>query len=696
MGSEVLDDVVKSKIEIILKKLQSKQKLERDKGFLELNLVLKKQWREINFDSNPSLISLICDYCEENSLRILNDAFDNIPWETVLGTVSCIKCLAVNGCLKNETVQCVLTTAEKCLQHDEVRVRLAFGDLLQELSKLEGIGIYNSCKELVLNLIQTNLERQIEVPEENDDPDSLRRASTSSVDIFHETAGWRYLESSMKCLQCIIQGCGSAFNSSVNQQLLDLIFTALTHTNRFVRETGFYVCGTLVNIGHDNMDANSILTYGDQFSKQIALGLADNWSQVRLASSVCARNFLLSFSDGVEREKYYSVLLPKMCLNRYYVAEGVRIYSQETWRQITNGKGRDLVAKHISEFVEYYSASTKADNHAVREAACACIAELGDKIDKTGLKTHVSELLHALLESFHDDSWPVRDAACVACGKFVLNFADESRGVKQELYNLFLLNLKDPISSVRQGAALAVCNFGKAYGQEAMNEIVNEMKAAFVDTKSQLNDVGKYIEMDSQPGQFGVIKRNRDNDMDLHTNQQMYSCGSLAPKMGRGNKESAPSGGCSSCTFKRESQPWERADGCLYLFALLVKDFSNNNDVVELIPLIIEASKYENYTQHAVFLETLCKQLPSIASGFGKKEFKKHLELFIDPIFTAYASDTQLTSHAAEECIRNLSQFIGQNILRGRIENYDLKYLPIYENIIHAQSVQSNTLRSIY
>ena len=35
---------------------------------------------------------------------------------------------------------------------------------------------------------------------------------------------------------------------------------------------------------------------------------------------------------------------------------------------------------------------------------------------------------------------------------------------------------------------------------------------------------------------------------------QMYSCGSLAPKMGRG-------GGCMDHKFKKPSEPWELADG---------------------------------------------------------------------------------------------------------------------------------------
>lgn len=44
------------------------------------------------------------------------------------------------------------------------------------------------------------------------------------------------------------------------------------------------------------------------------------------------------------REKYDEGLVPRMCLNRYYVAEGVRIYSQETWKICFGESGRELVA----------------------------------------------------------------------------------------------------------------------------------------------------------------------------------------------------------------------------------------------------------------------------------------------------------------------------------------------------------------
>ena len=76
------------------------------------------------------------------------------------------------------------------------------------------------------------------------------------------------------------------------------------------------------------------------------------------------------------KERTYPILLPGMCLNRYYVAEGVRLYSQQSWRMAVGSEGRALVARFADEVVDYYVEQSKANNHAVREAACACMAEV--------------------------------------------------------------------------------------------------------------------------------------------------------------------------------------------------------------------------------------------------------------------------------------------------------------------------------
>lgn len=110
----------------------------------------------------------------------------------------------------------------------------------------------------------------------------------------------------------------------------------------------------------------------------------------------------------------------------------------------------------------------------------------------------------------------------------------------------------------------------------------------------------------------------------------MYSCGSLAPKMGRG--------GCSDCRFRRPSQPWERADGCLYLLAELSSLPMLAEEMAKMLPLVVTACSHKHYTAHLNLLETLCKTLPTIAKALGKRLFKPKLCLFFDAIFYSLVS----------------------------------------------------------
>lgn len=61
-----------------------------------------------------------------------------------------------------------------------------------------------------------------------------------------------------------------------------------------------------------------------------------------------------------------------------------------------------------------------------------------------------------------------------------------------------------------------------------------------------------------------MAKRLRDNDVEAHTGNQVYSCGSLAPKLRKG-------GGCMDHGFKRAQQVWEGSDGAVYLLRELAE-----------------------------------------------------------------------------------------------------------------------------
>ena len=161
---------------------------------------------------------------------------------------------------------------------------------------------------------------------------------------------------------------------------------------------------------------------------------------------------------------------------------------------------------------------------------------------------------------------------------------------------------------------------------------------------------------------------------ELHSNQTMYSCGSLAPKMQRM--------GCGDCKFKKPSEHWEAADGCVYLANELadINGFAEN--IAHLLPQIQEASRHRHYAMHFYFLETVAKVLPSLAKKLGKKLFKPHLEGFLDGLFYAADCENALASAASRECLRELSVFLGPNILRGRVEQYNPRHLILLEQYL--------------
>ena len=198
---------------------------------------------------------------------------------------------------------------------------------------------------------------------------------------------------------------------------------------------------------------------------------------------------------------------------------------------------------------------------------------------------------------------------------------------------------------------------------------MEQISAGIAGIENQPSETEKYGNLDTGPATYGVAKTLRDNDVSLHSNKVMYSCGSLAPKMGRGG------GGCSNATFRRPPQPWELCDGCVYLIAELSSITDAAQKIVNVLPALSKALSYKHYTAHLVLHESLCKVLPIIAKGIGKKYFKPNLHLFFDSLFYSLESENALTASAASQCLNQLSQFLGPNILRGRVEEYNPSYL---------------------
>lgn len=639
-----------------LKLLCSHAKLERDKGCLALISTIKKI---TDTEEGQSQVKTL----EEKLQSYLSQVAKEENWENVFGHIQACKILIESQRYTPDFPTLILPYGLQFLEHEEFRVRISSGELLGAICRVVDTLFYKKCEEVLIGSIKKNLKREIPEDPTINDPKQ----------VFHDSAGWKNLETSMKGLQSIIEGCKEGFLQFMNMDVLNLIFETLKHDNRFVRETGYYLCASLARYGVCSAD-NSDKEMANLLANHLRIGLADNWSQVRLAASVATRQFFQDFNYE-DKIVYFPKLLPPMCLNRYYLAEGVKLYSQESWRLVLGTEGRKYVQLHIKDMVEFYIHQTESDNHAVREAACHCISELSSKIEIDAVKGFVAQLLEALIVCFRDESWPVRDTACVACGKFVEMFPLESKTQLNVLYPLFFDNLFDPIPSVRQGAASALTNVAKAYSGEALDLIFEKVVTGLQSLKSQKADSERYETVSPEPGKYGVVslKQLHDNDIDRHSNQTMYSCGSLAPKM-RG-------GGCMDHSFKRSSEPWEVADGCLYLIGAISNLEVAHPRVLECIDYIIETTKNRCYTHHLYLFETINKVIPLIAKGLGKRVFKQYIERFFDVIFyTVATEENALARTAASECISSLSQFLGPNILAGRVEQYDpsfMRYLQV-------------------
>ncbi|CAM9153116.1 unnamed protein product [Pylaiella littoralis] len=551
----------------------------------------------------------------------------------------------------------LLAHCDQHLEHAEPRVRSLVASTLGALTRAgdassvkagedadcTGLAVYAFFRERLSGAISANFERTKETI-----TDAISGADNVAVD---DTSGWKALETSLLALKEFVDAVGRPFidGEHLNDETVGYIVSGATvHINRHVREASFQIirsildaCGTLS--GSDAPQQGDKLA--QTFAEACAVGMQDNWSQVRYAASVANRSLLKALSPA-DREQFYPRLLPRMCLNRYYLADGVKLFSQETWRLFMGEAGREMVGKYAQDVTDYYCMASELDNHCVRESACHSIAEMAEKVAPEYLATHVNRLLKALLVCFFDESWPVRDAACVASGRFAGAYPEECRPSLDKLYERWFRHVGDPIWSVREDSATALGAVCKAYGQEADEKVSAWVKENLPRAKQQ-------------GAESADQHRRRQNDAKAHTGNQVYSCGSLAPKLKKG--------GCSDCEVTRPSEPWEFSDGAVYLVRELcvVKPEMG----VIFFEELADVASLTHFVQADCLRETIWKQLPAMAEAVGKKEFKRHLDVFLKPMFDTLSriTSSQLARHAASSCVRQLSTFVGPSIFRGRL-----------------------------
>ena len=257
-------------------------------------------------------------------------------------------------------------------------------------------------------------------------------------------------------------------------------------------------------------------------------------------------------------------------------------------------------------------------------------------------------------------------------------FPDESVNDLEDLYKLWFEHLSDNIPSVREDSAIALgkilrCEkLAKQYGAE--KRAVEHIKKYIMEVNKQKSD-DKYIankdDMNVKFGQyenatlFGVAaKRIRDNDANLHSNQQQYSCGSLAPKLKRATRS-----GCMDHGFTRDRQPWEYTDGCVHLLKQLIIAFPTAAYYDQFIPTFIpNIAAKRNFAHYHELQQTIWGAIPGIAEAVGKRKFKMYLELLLVPMVETLQCKNRLAMNAAGKCVTFCNKFIGSKFFLPRLK----------------------------
>lgn len=570
----------------------------------------------------------------------------------------------------------------KYLEHNEPRVRTFVAKAVGAHATWS-IGVDNTQHKEERQAVHSQIVKSIQdhIQEGRDNPEKYSKTSTGALD---DTTGWRALETNWQCLACWIASLGDKYYETKGLQLEQLLenaeHSAIVHLNRHVRAAAIAVLEQLTISAGSNEKHWQLLESGS-LRKTIVMvlknGLADNWSQVRMAASVLNRVFLKTIKETCQfsndnLKQLYPVLIPRMCLNRFYLAQGVKLYSHQTWKLVFPESGIEVVAQSIAPIVRYYVQMCDADNHVVREAACQAVAELAgkigmDKVHYTALQPHVQILLQALIMCFHDESWPVRDEACLACGTFCRAYPEECRPELETLWTRWTEQLTDQIWSVRADASVALGDACQAYGEEFYHRLMK-----FIDENLPAAK--------NQPAMTQEEYKALQNDMATHTDSQLYSCGSLAPKLKKTSKKSGAGRiGCSNCEVNRDKQPWEATDGCLYLIRELVEECSYDNSTLPalsdeiMLPLfrqVADVCRVSHFPQGDDLRTTLWRQLPTMMEAIGKQRCKRlYLEIFMDLLMRNIESRTAsaISKHAAVACAYELSMLVGPNIFRGRV-----------------------------
>lgn len=393
-------------------------------------------------------------------------------------------------------------------------------------------------------------------------------------------------------LRAVIEGLGSSFQSHLDPQFMEMIYMLLEHTNRFVRETGYSLCKAIIEIS----DSATLDNISHRMAQYLSVGLSDQWGHVTLSCAQACRTFMLNLKSKSPSllESVYVDMIPALCFMRYSIADGLRNYSIETWRLVVEDKGKDFLVRYLGDSIELYKAYITSDNAALRETASLCISELFSKIGKPFTDPFEDELVKLITQCLNDKNWPVREAACVALQSYFENYTLDPM-FQDDIQRQLLVTLSDEFLAVREHSALSLAALARA-NPDSKDSLLTILKDYILAVESQEQDA--HIDSDHEDFFGPLAKEARDNDPQLHSNQEIFCCECHLHHL-------------NNCHVHKQVEPWRKSDGALYLIKEILSLWPDLTE--EFVTLILEASQVKpTFAHYDTLIQTVLKTLSQI------------------------------------------------------------------------------------
>lgn len=677
--------------------LESSQRLQREKCARDAGKLLAAAGSEVSQSVEDRVSSLLC----------------HDRWEGRHGGLlllqECLRCYRESRLAPPAYAQ----WTDACLQllsDKEVRVRKASGAVIALLCRLCGLKLYDEkVAKPLLESIESNMNLERDGQAFLDDDEGTKkltekllagegarqlkqtssrasRATSMQSSIFHDTAGWGTLETDMSCLQHVITSLGAEFAPLLDSEgeVLELLSTGALHMNRFVREEAFRGIEAVIQSLHaadiqrsssDRAEAQREFLLDDiaqssDIVARLGSGLCDEWGNVRMQASVAFRCFMVSLQTSDRRHRFFHELMPKFCLNRYNMADGVSSYTRETWQLIIQDRGKETVTEWLPQLIPFYIMQTRVANSEARVAAAKCIGELAARIDKASVSIYANDLFEALIPRLsRHDAWEVKEATCSAILEMVRAFPDRfnlSADIPGLLPSLSA-TLADKTWSVREGSALVLGELVKVSEEDVAGSVWELCLDGLKSASKEVDERKKYGKEN-----LAEVKRERDNDFSLHANQEALDCCAVGDL---DEDDSEQLGKLSLSKIYNHAQQqkldmglntWERTDGCLHLvreLALSNRWNSSSERWEKALVLVARSSNLRQFVKHSTLLTTLWKVLPEIAKAIGAETFSEQFRGFADSLAYSLSCEDRLTVQAAKHCLLELDGCIGSDKL---------------------------------